>query len=47
LLRPDDTSTVECTIGSPKVFASFTVDMMFFTTTSGSIDWTAAIYGGW
>jgi hypothetical protein len=26
--------TVECTIGSPKVFASFTVDTMFFSTTS-------------
>jgi len=34
LLRPDETLTVECTIGSPKVFASFTVDTMFFSTTS-------------
>src|SRR6516225_5419309 len=34
LLRPDETLTVECTIGSPKVFASFTVDTLFFSTTS-------------
>lgn len=34
LLRPDETLTVECPIGSPKVFASFTVDTMFFSTTS-------------
>ena len=34
LLRPDETLTMECTIGSPKVFASFTVDTMFFSTTS-------------
>ncbi len=32
--RPDETLTVECTIGSPQVFASFTVDTMFFSTTS-------------
>ena len=34
LLRPDETLTVECTIGSPQVCASFTVDTMFFRTTS-------------
>ena len=34
LLRPDETLTVECTIGSPQVYASFTVDTMFFSTTS-------------
>jgi hypothetical protein len=34
LLRPDETLTVECPIGSPKVFASFTVDTLFFSTTS-------------
>src|SRR6266581_7357393 len=34
LLRPDETLTVECPVGSPKVFASFTVDTMFFSTTS-------------
>ncbi len=34
LLRPDETLTVECPIGSPKVFASFTVDTLFLSTTS-------------
>ena len=34
LLRPDETLTVECTIGSPQVCASFTVDTLFFSTTS-------------
>src|SRR5260370_31151538 len=34
LLRPDETLTVECTIGSPQGFASFTLDTMFFSTTS-------------
>ncbi len=34
LLRPDETLTVACPIGSPKVFASFTVDTLFFSTTS-------------
>ncbi len=34
LLRPDETLTVECPVGSPKVFASFTVDTLFLSTTS-------------
>ena len=34
LLRPDEPLPVECPIGSPKVFASFTVGTLFFSTTS-------------
>src|SRR5260221_8858861 len=33
--RPDETLTVECTIGSPQVFPSFTLDTLFFSPTAG------------
>src|SRR5260221_13383776 len=34
LLRPDETLTMECTIGSPKGFSRFTVATMCFRTPS-------------
>jgi hypothetical protein len=40
--RPDATFTVEWTIGTPNAFAVFTVDTMFSSSRSGSIDRTAS-----
>jgi hypothetical protein len=44
---PDATFTVECTIGSPNVFAVFTVDTMFLSSRPGSMDRTVANCAGW
>jgi hypothetical protein len=44
---PEATFTVEWTIGSPKAFAVFTVETMFSSSSSGSIDPTAANCEGW
>ena len=45
--RPDATFTVEWTIGTPNAFAVFTVETMFSSSRSGSIERTAANCDGW
>jgi hypothetical protein len=44
---PEATLTVECTIGTPNAFAVFTVETMFSSSTSRSIDLTPANWDGW
>jgi hypothetical protein len=44
---PEATFTVEWTIGSPNVLAVFTVDTVFLSSSSGSMDRTVANCAGW
>jgi hypothetical protein len=44
---PEATFTVEWTIGSPNVLAVVTVDTMFLSSSSGSMDRTVANRAGW
>jgi hypothetical protein len=44
---PVATLIVEWTMGTPKSFAVFTVEMMFSSRRSRSMDWTPANCEGW
>ena len=45
--RPAATLIVECTIGTPNSLRGFTVDTMFLSSRSGSMERTAANCEGW
>src|SRR5271167_22522 len=44
---PDETLTVEWTIGSPNALAALTVETMFLSSRAGSMDLTVANCDGW